>query len=414
MQLFHEIKQEFPKEPDQTVQQPVTDHCHNRRACIDQLRQAAISTTPTNTMYPSKSIHNNNDQTNRSPLLGAKWSNNQKMKEIIEKYENTSSTSSHSESEKCSSGGKLIRPTTLKLRQAPEPPNIANKNKNISNNNNNDKKSDENNEGNNKINYNRNTTHMITSTSSSTSSTPTSTSNLNSFSASSVTSSVASSSPDTRIYQPDVQQMNNVHHNVKLDSSATKYSDSLNVQLNVTVSPISHPPPVPPRPFVKPARHLSQLSMQPEPAFTSMLEQKSAPVGGTSISSGSSGQRSYTSVNFTLRKPSSLPISPIDIQAGPSSLTYSSSSFDAKQGYQSHLKITVAGNGESCIQAVRSKQPSGNSLLDLGQIDTTITVGNGTENATDCEPIRITTNNQRKLPLTDPSMTDGKCITLVF
>lgn len=34
--------------------------------------------------------------------------------------------------------------------------------------------------------------------------------------------------------------------------------------------------------------------------------------------------------------------SPIDICAGPS-LTYSSSSYDARQGYQSSLKITVGG-----------------------------------------------------------------------
>jgi TAK1-binding protein 2 len=366
MQLFHEMKQEFPKVPDQIVQQLVTDHCHNRRACIDQLRQATISAAPTNTMYPSKSIHNN-DQTIRSPLFAAKWSNNQKIKDIIEKKESAT----------CSSEAKLFRPTTLKLRRAPDPPHIVN---------NNDKKS-----------------QTITSTLSSSSSTTTSISNLNSMS--------SSSPPNTIVYQPDAQQMNNIHHNVKLDSSAIKYSDSLNVQLNVTVSPVSDPPPIPPRSLVKPARHLTQLSMQPEPAFTSILEQKSAPVGGTSISSGTSGQRSYTSVNFALRQPSSilpLPITPIDIQAGPSSLTYSSSSFDAKQGYQSHLTITVAGNGESCIQAVRSKQPSDNNLPELSQIDTTISVGKGTEMTTDCEPIRITTNNQQKLPITEPLMTDGK------
>lgn len=387
MQLFHEMKQEFPKVPDQLVQQLVTDHCHNRRACIDQLRQAATSTTPTNTMYPSKSIHNN--QTPRSPLVAAKWSNNQKMKEISEKFENTSPTSSQSDSASGSSEGKLSRPTTLKLRRAPDPPT------------------------------------MITSTSSSTSSTPNSNTSLSKFnsvssSASSLVSSSISSSqaPNTMIYQqPSMNIQPQVHHNVTLDSSATKYSDSLNVQLNVTVSPVSHPPPIPPRPPAKPTRHLSQLSMHPEPAFTSMLEQKPASAGGTSVSSGTTGQRSYTSVNFTLRQPTSiipLPITPIDIQAGPSSLTYSSSSFDAKQGYQSHLTITVAGNGESCIQAVRTKQPSGNSLPEVSQIDTTISVGNGTEMSTDCEPIRITTNNQQKLPLNDHLMTEGRFRFLNF
>lgn len=132
-----------------------------------------------------------------------------------------------------------------------------------------------------------------------------------------------------------------------------------------------------------------------------MLEAKRPSPGETSASSGTSGQRSYTSVNFTLRQPTSIlpsPQTPIDIQAGPSSLTYSSSSFDAKQGYQSHLKITVAGNGESCIQAVRTKQPTGNALPEVNQIDTTINIGGrGTK---DSEPIRIKTNphNQQRLP----------------
>jgi hypothetical protein len=138
------------------------------------------------------------------------------------------------------------------------------------------------------------------------------------------------------------------------------------------------------------------MSVQPEPAFTKMLEQKT-PVGGTSTCSGTTGQRSYTSVNFTLRQPTSiLPEiqTPIDIQAGPSSLTYSSSSFDAKQGYQSHLKITVAGNGESCIQAVRTKQPAGVALPEVSQIDTTISVG---EKETRGSRIHIISRNCRSI-----------------
>jgi hypothetical protein len=200
------------------------------------------------------------------------------------------------------------------------------------------------------------------------------------------------------------QQFN---HNVTLDSSASKYNDSLNVQLNVTVSPItSSAPPIPPRP----TRHLSQLSVKPEPAFTSMLDPRRARPGETSACSGTAGQKSWTSVNFTLRQPTSInpsPITPIDIQAGPSSLTYSSSSFDAKQGFQSHLKITVAGNGESCIHAVRTKQPAGPAQLpEISQIDTTINIGGKASSG--MEPIRITTNpkNQPILPI--DRMTEGE------
>lgn len=370
MQLFHEMKQEFPKVPDHIVQQHVTDNCHNRRACIDQLRQATTTTTPTTTMYPSKSIHSN-QQTPRSPVNGVKWANNQKMKEISEMFENSSSDAS------TSSDVRLKRPTTLKLRRAPDPPS---------------------------------------STVSSTASTPNSTTNLSKFTSTSSSTSVSSISSS---HQPPPQHNNyaelqtsnqQFHHNVTLDSAASKYNDSLNVQLNVTVSPItSSAPPIPPRPPMRPARHLSQLSVQPEPAFTRMLEQKTQP-GGTSVCSGTTGQRSYTSVNFTLRQPTSIlpsPQTPIDIQAGPSSLTYSSSSFDAKQGYQSHLKITVAGNGESCIQAVRTKQPTGNVLPEISQIDTTISVG-GKEMKGCGEPIRIVSNphNQPILPI--DRMTEGE------
>lgn len=346
MQLFHEMKQEFPKVPDDIVQQNVTDNCHNRSACIDQLRKANTATTPTTKMYPSKSIHSN-QQTPRSPVMnGAKWANNQKMKQISEKFENSSSDTS------ASSDKKIKRPSTLALRRAPDPPTSSN------------------------------------------ASTPNSATNLSKFTSptSSTSSLVAStSSISSNNNQSDISPQ--FHHNVTLDSSASKFNDSLNVQLNVTVSPISSSaPPIPPRP----TRHLSQLNVRPEPAYR-MLDTKTAQSGGTSVATA--GQKSYTSVNFTLRQPTSIlpsPITPIDIQAGPSSLTYSSSSFDAKQGFQSNLKITVAGNGESCIQTVRTRQPVGNTFTDLSQIDTTISIGDELETS---EPIRIITN-PHKQPIT--------------
>lgn len=365
------MKQEFPKVPDNIVQQHVTDNCHNRRACIDQLRQATTVTTPTTTMYPSKSIHGN--QTPRSPVNGVKWANNQKMKEISEMFENSSSDVS------TSSDNRLKRPTTLKLRRAPDPPTSS-------------------------------------STASSSASTPNS--NLSKFTstASSISSpvpsakSISSISSSNQHNQADSypEHPRDVHHNVTLDSMASKCNDSLNVQLNLTVSPIrSSAPPIPPRP----TRHMSQLSVRPEPAFTSMLDPKKTMIGETSASSGTTGLRSYTSVNFTLRQPTSIlpsPQAPIDISVGPSSLTYSSSSFDAKQGHQSRLKITVAGNGESCIQAVRTKQPLGSELPEVSQIDTTINIGGKWKS--DAEPIRIKTDphNQKKLPVS--RLTDGESV----
>lgn len=120
--------------------------------------------------------------------------------------------------------------------------------------------------------------------------------------------------------------------------------DMLNVSLNVTVSPVSSRPPVRPQRSV---RHTTAISVQPEtPPFNRDVQHS---------------PRSFTSVNFTLRQPTSTPQSPIDISAGPSpSLTYSSSSYDARKGYQSRLEITV-GSGGSSISASRIRPRSFNS-----------------------------------------------------
>jgi hypothetical protein len=285
-------------------------------------------------------------------------------------FENSSSDAS------TSSDSRAKRPTTLKLRKAPDPPSQSASGASTPS----------------------STTNLskATSTASSTSSLIASTTSVSSMS--------SSTQPNQMERFANQQQF---HHNVTLDSSAAKYNDSLNVQLNVTVSPItSSAPPIPPRP----TRHVSQLSVKPEPAFTSMLDPRYARPGETSASSGTTGQRSYTSVNFTLRQPTSIlpsPITPIDIQAGPSSLTYSSSSFDAKQGYQSHLKITVAGNGESCIHAVRTKQPCGGlALPEISQIDTTINIGGKESKA--LEPIRIISNPNNQPMLPTNRMTEGE------
>lgn len=265
MQLFHEMKQEFPKVPDHVVQQLVAENCHNRRACLEQLQKVACSTTSTPTMYPSKLIHSN-QQTPRSPLNGVKWSNSQRMRELSEKFENTSINSSSSSSvcseitSPTSNEIKAKRPTTLPLRRAPDPP-----------------------------------MKQLSPTASSTTS----------------VSSLSSASQ--------------MHHNVTLDSTASKINDSLNVQLNVTVSPISSKSPIvakrpaPPPPPIKP-RYTSQLNVQPEPPFTSMLDQAKNLPAANGAASTNSGKKSYTKVNFTLRQPASIipsPQTPIEIQAGP-------------------------------------------------------------------------------------------------
>lgn len=47
--------------------------------------------------------------------------------------------------------------------------------------------------------------------------------------------------------------------------------------------------------------------------------------------------------------------SPIDISAGPSLLTYSSASYDARKGLHSNFQITVDGGGNGTISAMRTR-----------------------------------------------------------
>ncbi|XP_018333228.1 mitogen-activated protein kinase kinase kinase 7-interacting protein 3 homolog isoform X2 [Agrilus planipennis] len=70
-----------------------------------------------------------------------------------------------------------------------------------------------------------------------------------------------------------------------------------------------------------------------------------------------SSQRSYTSVNLTLRPPSSEPQAPINITSQNSSLTYSTSSFDSQKGLQSRLQITVGPSGGT-VSSVRTRPKS--------------------------------------------------------
>lgn len=67
--------------------------------------------------------------------------------------------------------------------------------------------------------------------------------------------------------------------------------------------------------------------------------------------------RSYTSVNLTLRPPTSEPQAPIDITSQNSSLTYSTSTFDSQKGLQSRLQITV-GPGGGSVASVRTRPRS--------------------------------------------------------
>ncbi|XP_054268976.1 TGF-beta-activated kinase 1 and MAP3K7-binding protein 3-like isoform X1 [Macrosteles quadrilineatus] len=97
----------------------------------------------------------------------------------------------------------------------------------------------------------------------------------------------------------------------------------------------SNPPPLPP--VTVNVRHTTSLDVEPTPHYR--LPEPSRP---------------YTSVNLTLRPPSSDPQPPIDIRSGGGGLTYSSCSYDPRQGYQSHLQISIGPGGTGTVTAART------------------------------------------------------------
>ncbi|XP_072747921.1 uncharacterized protein Tab2 isoform X2 [Anoplolepis gracilipes] len=76
--------------------------------------------------------------------------------------------------------------------------------------------------------------------------------------------------------------------------------------------------------------------------------------------------RSYTSVSLTLRPPSSEPQPPIDIRSEGSSLTYSTSSLDPR-GFQSRLQISIGPGNVGSVATARIRPPMASSLLSSTQ-----------------------------------------------
>ncbi|XP_063696280.1 TGF-beta-activated kinase 1 and MAP3K7-binding protein 2 [Culicoides brevitarsis] len=289
MQLFHEMKQEFPTVPDHVVTQLVAENCHNRPRCIEKLSEIEEEYALSTQAYPVQSIRNNKPPTPprrcKNPLrqLELEQAKNTRDKSADRKKSAKSDESSCEIILNSQNNSKNLKENMCKFekskqnsgdvtplaynRPAPQRPNTL-------------------------------TTHKVPS------------------------SRDSSPRPHRVAPPPPISAGMTV-----LSQNPNAAPEALNVSLNVSVSPVSGRRP-PPRP-----RHISEVTVQPEMPFSP------APVPANGA------PRSYTSVNFTLRPPCTTSAqSPIDISAGPS-LTYSSSSYDARQGYQSSLQITVGGTG---------------------------------------------------------------------
>lgn len=313
MLLIHEMKQTFATVPDHIISQYVMDNCHDRLACFEKLEAesekypgsvqaypAALRNTKRPTVprriAPSIPNHNHNHKNHpqqhiNDPKSSVTTNEPQRpSKQTTSNFVSKKNEVTPSDSKTSDMSGGHINAESYKAKVAPQRPNT--------------------------------------------------------LSLSKVPNQLVSSKP-TRPAPPPPPPFDNYGHfyNSSRTQSSTDSSESLNVSLNVTVSPLSgRPPPG------RPSRHTTAISVHPEhPAFSATGFE---PADHHS-------PRSYTSVNFTLRQPGDSPQSPIDITAGPS-LTYSSRSYDARAGYQSHLAITVGGNGGSiCASRTRPRNSAG-------------------------------------------------------
>lgn len=366
MQLFYEMKQKFPTVSDNVVNECVLDHCHNRDACIEKLKAIVAGNNHSGVIqaYPVKSLRQASSNDEGSLRRGSGNSGN-----TVDKINNSSDTLR-----------KNIQPriTDQDLRgfkfvsnkPQSEATTYNNSSSYLSNQNNRDKKpvtmlrgggnqyrdevqAEKEDEEEQKaerpttLNLNKSPA-VINRPFRSAPPIPSVTSSTSSLSSLSVISNL--NDPDLLTPSSSIQSGSN---------------ESINVSVNVTLSPVLNQRTKPP---ARPPRHTTAMTVQPEirPPFASPFANANSPgIGGSS-------PRSFTSVNFTLRppnpttspstssagldhQPSSTPADITQTAAG-SSVTYSTSSFDPRHGYQS-VMITV-GNGGGSISAIRTRSPS--------------------------------------------------------
>lgn len=345
MQLFHEMKQKFSTVPDHIVVDYVTNNCHNRSALIEHLTKQAEANPGSVQAYPQALRNNHNiigggtkkplsmtpspiaPQSVQLPKLL-----NPSSPPIIASKPIVSATTPSSTAESNTSNEK----TTLTPTQNATSPAIPTTNSavTLSNSNNSNSGNPSNSHSDNQV--PNSDSHPPTNANSSEVKMAVRRPTTLNFAAAPVSSTLprvnysSNSSGPTRVAPPP--------------------PDSMNVSLNVTVSP-GPPPMMPHRPPVRPVRHTTAVSLQPEIAFN-----RPPPIHHH-LSPATQNPRSFTSVNFQLRSPLvTNPQSPIDISAGPSLLTYSSASYNARKGCQSRLQITVdGGTGSGTISASRTR-----------------------------------------------------------
>lgn len=346
MQLFHEMKQEFPKVPDHIVTQCVVENCHNRSACVESLSKETINSVQNS--YPSQSLmnrHQNSGQNNNN--------NNQNV---------TNSSSTIGGSVKGMKGKLLTNGHQLKN-------DILEIGKSFF-----ERKSKD------KEKSNSNSSLASSASGSSISGGGGSDKNNSSDMPYSITNSNESLDHQTPPQQQPQQQQQyfpNQHRPTTLNLAPEHFNSTPSAGYRITRAAPPPPPPntassssqssvTSPPPFFHNFQQTTSYGSPTSPGTISLKVTNSPKLGGGSGGHGSPSPRhkttinlqpdlpglcggvppsgrSFTSVHLDVRPPSDSPQSPINITAGP--MKFSSSSYNAQQGHQSHMEITIGGDG---------------------------------------------------------------------
>ncbi|XP_052893244.1 uncharacterized protein LOC128300858 isoform X3 [Anopheles moucheti] len=348
MQLFHEMKQKYPTVPDTVVSELVTQNCHDRPTCIGKLEEAVLG-TPGQTTYPSQSIHSGSlkRRSGDRKLAGGNRSDGSNS------YSSNSSSNSSRESSVDSSrlqGASC--PATHQHQQGVPMAGTAGY-------------SDSRLLGDNRtagLCANRPTTLAVRPAAA----------GMGNFGATPPTPPMRPNRTAPPCPPSNGPLATSTITTTTTASGSGELGETVNLQVNVTVSPKSGGP------LIASQRHTSTISLQPEPPYSRELAQVcstfsggNSPIavagtpGGAGSRTGSAGPapssasanggRSSTSVNLTLRQPTDgRPRTPIHIHASP--LKYTAKNFNAQSGIQSKLEVTFR-DGFGSFSAMRAQLP---------------------------------------------------------
>nr|XP_003702779.1 PREDICTED: TGF-beta-activated kinase 1 and MAP3K7-binding protein 3 isoform X2 [Megachile rotundata] len=297
MQLFHELKQQFPALPDHVVSQCIAQNSHDRETCARSLRATQESRQSPGAFPPAALCSVLQQQQQRANLVTQQQQQQQRCCAMNQAQRTGTSNNA-----------RPHRPSSLDIGMARRCPVSCTRASSIS------------------------------------ASSP--------IAANPATPSSAPAACTTRGFFDDCAALSDANCANKIQNAANEPA-GFELNVNVACSPAGN------RDFrtvptIAGACKRSDLALDPRTHYAESLlnvENTGPQIDHT---------RSYTSVSLTLRPPSSEPQPPIDIRSQGSSLTYSSSSLDPR-GFQSRLQISIGAGTVGSVAAARIRPPMGSS-----------------------------------------------------